>query len=293
MKAYRYKKVDAFTSGNSLGNPAACLYLEKSQQLTDEQMLEVAKQHSGFVSEVVFCTEQTDTSFDLVYFSSECEVNFCGHGTIACMHSLISSSPKLIEYNEFTLNTRQKGSLTLYNKISENGSVLISAPAPLYLETKLTLEEITTGLELDMAQVEQNYPVDFIDAGNRTLIVPLKHFDECISLFPDEKKLKAFSLMHDIDVILIYCRDTKELTHKAHTRVFAPRFGYLEDPATGSANSAFGYYMIKNNMWHGDNITLEQGGNDRVFNVVNLCMENDHLLFGGGSTTRIEGVYYI
>ena len=46
-------------------------------------------------------------------------------------------------------------------------------------------------------------------------------------------------------------------------------------------------------MWHGDNITLEQGGNDRVFNVVNLCMENDHLLFGGGSTTRIEGVYYI
>ncbi len=170
---------------------------------------------------------------------------------------------------------------------------MISAPAPLHLETKLTLEQIATGLELDMAQIEQSYPVDFIDAGNRTLIVPLKSFDECISLFPDEKKLKAFSLVHDIDVILIYCMDTKELTHKAHTRVFAPRFGYLEDPATGSANSAFGYYMIKNHLWNGDSITLEQGGSGRIFNVVNLFMENNQLLFGGGSTTRIEGIYYI
>lgn len=293
MKAYKYKKVDAFTSNDSLGNPAACLYLEKNHGLTDAQMLNVAKQHSGFVSEVVFCIDNTDTTFDLFFFSSECEVNFCGHGTIACMHSLISSSPKLFEHNKFILNTRRKGSLVLYNKISDNGSVLISAPEPLHLETELMPEEIATGLEMDISGIMKEYPIDFIDAGNRTLIVPIKGLDNCTHLFPDEKMLKAFSLANHIDVILIFCMDTKDTTHKAHTRVFAPKFGYLEDPATGSANSAFGYYMLKNNMWRGENITLEQGGNDRIFNVVNLCVENDNLLFGGSATTRIDGVYYV
>lgn len=68
MKAYKYKKTDAFTSEESLGNPAACLYLEKDQKLSDGQMLEVAKHHGGFVSEVVFCSPSGRAEFDLVYF---------------------------------------------------------------------------------------------------------------------------------------------------------------------------------------------------------------------------------
>ena len=34
MREYYYKKIDAFTSGKSVGNPAACLYLEEKQILT-------------------------------------------------------------------------------------------------------------------------------------------------------------------------------------------------------------------------------------------------------------------
>jgi len=293
MTAYKYRNVNAFPSGDSLGNPAACLYLEKQQILSDAQMLAIAKHHNGFVSEVVFCTESTGTSFDLTYYSSECEVNFCGHGTIACLHSLICSSPNLLGCKQLKLNTRRKGSLLMHNRIPENGSVLISAPRPEYLTAKLALTEIADGLEIAKDNISPDYPIDFIDAGNRTLIVPIKGFDSTVSLFPDEQKLKSFSLKNDIDVILIFCMDRKDSVHKAHTRVFAPKFGYLEDPATGSANSAFGYYMLKNNMWDGTGITLEQGGNDRVFNAVHLCVENDSLLFGGNATTRIDGVYYI
>jgi len=29
----------------------------------------------------------------------------------------------------------------------------------------------------------------------------------------------------------------------------APKFGYLEDLATGLGNSAMGYYMLKNQLW--------------------------------------------
>lgn len=292
MKAYQYKKADAFTSGNSLGNPAACLYLEKNQQLTDLQMLEIAQQHHGFVSEVVYCTDCGDGVFNLVYFSSQCEVNFCGHGTIACMYSLISSTPALLNKKEFILNTRKKGSLTLYNNIPQKGSVLIAAPEPIYLNNVLPIKEIARGLEMGAEDISTAYPIDFIDAGNKTLIVPIKNFDTCIHLFPDEEKLKAFSLAGDIDVILVFSMSRQSADHYTHTRVFSPKFGYLEDPATGSANAAFGYYMLKHSLWQGENIILEQGGSDRIFNAVNLCVENKKLLLGGSATTRIEGVYY-
>jgi PhzF family phenazine biosynthesis protein len=96
-----------------------------------------------------------------------------------------------------------------------------------------------------------------------------------------------------IDIILIYSLEVRQQNNIAHTRVFAPKFGYLEDPATGSGNSAFGYYMRKNNLWNGADCRIEQGGNDRVFNSVYLSMENEAVLFGGSATTRIDGVYNV
>ena len=72
MKAYPYRKIDAFTSGNSTGNPAACIYLDDSQVLSGDEMLNIAKQHKGFVSEVVYCNKRADGSYYLVYYSSEC-----------------------------------------------------------------------------------------------------------------------------------------------------------------------------------------------------------------------------
>ncbi|MCL1973152.1 MAG: PhzF family phenazine biosynthesis isomerase [Endomicrobia bacterium] len=293
MNAYKYKKIDAFTSGLSLGNPAACVYLDKSQVLTDAQMLSIAKQHKGFVSEVVYCIDMGDSSFDMIYYSSECEVSFCGHGTIACMYSLIKSNPQLQAQREISIRTRKKGNLTIYNKITEQDAIYISAPEPVHFDIPVTVQEIADNLQINISKISKKYPVDFIDAGNRTLIVPIASFDDEISIFPNEQTLKNFTLKNDIDIILIFCMDTEDKTHKAHTRIFAAKYGYLEDPATGSGNAAFGYYMLKNDIWDGNKITIEQGGNDRIFNTIHLCRENGKLLFGGKAAMRIEGVYYI
>lgn len=292
MDTYKYKKIDAFTSGLSLGNPAACVYLDNDQILTDAQILDIAKQHKGFVSEVVYCKNREDSSFDLTYYSSECEVPFCGHGTIACMYSLIKNTPELQLQPEVSIHTRQKGNLTIYNKIPEQDAIYISAPEPVHLDIPVTMQEIADNLQIDISKISKEHPIDFIDAGNRTLIVPIASFDDEISVFPDEQTLKNFTLKNGIDIILIFCMETEDKTHKAHTRVFAEKYGYLEDPATGSGNSAFGYYMLKNTLWNGDKIALEQGGNNRIFNTVHLCRENGKLLFGGRATTRIDGFYY-
>jgi len=293
MRENDYQKVDAFTSNGSLGNPAACIYLNSGKSLMEEEMLSIAKQHKGFVSEVVYCTRKGDYDFDLVYYSSECEVPFCGHGTIACMYSLIKDSSELLELPEINIHTRTKGNLVIYNKIAEQDAVYISAPEPIYSDVPVSLEAIADNMGICKSMISSGYPMDFIDAGNRTLIVPIINLEDETNIFPNEQTLKEFSLKNGIDVILIFCIDVKDKMHFAHTRVFAAKYGYLEDPATGSANSAFGYYLLKNNMWDGRPITLEQGGIDRVFNTVNLAYKDNRILFGGKATTRIKGVYYI
>ena len=102
-----------------------------------------------------------------------------------------------------------------------------------------------------------------------------------------------FCESNEIDIILVFSMQTADASAYAHTRVFAPKFGYLEDPATGSGNSAFANYLLSERLWNGEPITIEQGGNDRIFNSVKLKCLNGHVLFGGKATKKIAGEYYL
>lgn len=293
MREFRYLKVDAFTAGESLGNPAACLFLEPGQVIGEADMLFIARQHKGFVSEVVYCEQPAPGRYKLTYYSSECEVDFCGHGTIACMYSLIKNNAALRQLPEIAVDTNQKGEITVYNRLADKDAVYISAPAPDYIGTEISKSEVAAALGLPASALAQQFPLDIIDAGLKTLIVPVEKFEDTVNVFPDLTTLRTFCERAGADTVLIFCRETASDGHIAHTRVFPPKFGYLEDPATGSGNSAFGYYMLKNGMWGGEPASIEQGGADRVFNTVELMVKDNVVLFGGGATTRIEGTYYL
>jgi len=292
MRTYTYKKIDAFTSGLSQGNPAAFLDLA-FDTLSDQEMLKIAKEHQGFVSEIVFLSRDKNRKMKLTYYSSECEVAFCGHGTIATMYETIKSDDRLLNKDEFEIETNKKGALTIYNFIKHDDAVYITAPTPLWLENKSKENEIAEALQIDSTAISDELPIDFIDAGLRTLIVPIEKIEDEISIFPDIKPLEAFCINKGIDIILIFSMETSKKEYTAHTRVFAPKFGYLEDPATGSGNSAFGYYLMKNTIWGPDMIKIEQGGNNIVFNEIKLLKKEGKVLFGGKGTKKIEGVYYL
>lgn len=292
MKQYPYKKVDAFTSGNSLGNPAAYLYLN-DDVLSDNEMLKISKEHKGFVSEVVFCTKSNQADLKLTYYSSECEVAFCGHGTIATMYEIIRNDEHLLNKPEIIIETNKKGFLTLYNMIKMENAIYITAPKAIWYDVPVKKDALAIALNINQAMISQKYPVAFIDAGLRTLIVPIEDIEKEISIYPESKSLKKFCEQNEIDIILIFSKETRDVACLAHTRVFAPKFGYLEDPATGSGNSAFGNYMIKYDMWINQTARIEQGGDNIVFNEIKLMKKNNDVLFGGKATTRIEGIYFL
>ncbi len=292
MKTYLYKKVNAFTSENSKGNPASYLYLGKDT-LSDEEMLGVGKEHAGFVSEVVFCSDSQNADVKLIYYSSECEVDFCGHGTIAAMYDLIKNNKKYCDKKELIIETNKKGFLTVFNSIDDEDAIYITAPKAEYLTLPVTRSEVAKAMSMSEDIIYNRYQMDFIDAGLRTLIVPISSLDAEVSLYPNEACLKEFCLDNGIDIILIFTMTTASEHHIAHARVFAPKFGYLEDPATGSGNSAFGYYMLKHGLWNGSYTSIEQGGDRFPYNTVKIKKLEEYILFGGKAMVRIEGKYYI
>ena len=300
MKKYRYIKSNAFTSGASTGNPAAAIFVDEGC-LSPELMLQIAAEHKGFVMETVFCSPSATEACKLTYYSSECEVDFCGHGTIATMYSFVKDNDSYRHTKVLSVETNKKGVISVYNEIDTEDAVYIEAPSPIEHAMNIPIDDIERILTLPKGSSlptgegggRGRRPIRIIDAGLRTLIVPVTRFEDEVSVYPDLASLKAFCEGNDIDIILLYSLQVADASNFAHTRVFAPKFGYLEDPATGSGNSAFANYLLSENMWDGSPITIEQGGNDRIFNAVKLKTLNGKVLFGGRATTKIQGNYFV
>ncbi len=297
MKEYTFKKIDAFATEKSGGNPAGYILLDKLNDISEDEMLQIAKELKGFVNEVGYVARVGDSMFDFRYFSSEREVDFCGHATIAIMFDLVKTDDRLTGIPVLTINTN-KGTLNVENRFKESGSVFIMSPNPEIKEVSINVEELAHNLRIDREKMHTDFPISVINAGLSTLIVPIKDLESILAMTPDLDELKAYCFSNGIDIIEVFTSDVRDKTNDFRTRVFAPTFGYLEDPATGSGNSAFGYYLINNNMWTTESLTIEQNGLIDNFNIVRLQKQidennNQRVCFGGGAITRIEGKYMI
>lgn len=294
MKILGFKKIDAFTKGSSSGNPAGYVLLDRMDSLSEGEMQKLASELKGFVSEVGFACRE-DGGFHLKYYSSECEVAFCGHAIIAIMYDLISTDTELLEEKELKIRVRAE-TLPVFNRLREEDAVYITAPEPGFLQRDISRNEIAEALGADVEAIKAERAVRVIDGGLRTLIVPLASLMDCIELFPDQEKLRRFSTEKDFDIVHVYTDEVSTKGTKYRTRVFAPKYGYLEDPATGSGNSAFGYYLIDEGMWE-DDFSIEQGPSRNSPNIVRIRRltgeRADRILFGGSATTRIEGKYHL
>ncbi|HPQ54400.1 MAG TPA: PhzF family phenazine biosynthesis protein [Spirochaetota bacterium] len=295
MKQFLFKKIDAFTTGGSPGNPAGCVHLHSTDDITPDEMQRLAAELKGFVNETVFLFPEKESVY-VRYYSSECEVDFCGHGTIAAMYDCIQNTPALLE--EGTVQIRVKDEiLTVYNRIREDNSVHISAPLPKYPGTPLTADIIAEALGVETIHIPGGLPVDMVNGGLNTLLVPVDTLECCTSILPDIETLKNFCIQNDIDIILVFTGHTAAEECRYRTRVFAPKFGYLEDPATGSGNSAFGYYLMKENLWDGTPLVIEQGQDIGNPNIIRLGTTGTgdarQVTFGGSAVVRIKGRYIL
>jgi len=294
MRTFTFKKIDAFATATSGGNPAAAVYLDSFEAITDHEMQRIARELKGFVSEVGFITRTAPGTFKLRYFSSEKEVQFCGHATIAIMHDLVTHDSGLASLKQIVLQTN-KGVLAVENRA---GSVFIQAPEPVFTECRIDRNEICKALNIPEAALDATHEAGIVNAGNQTLCLPLKTCQDVSRAAPEYQTVLAFCERYQLDVITIFSKHVAHRENHYRTRVFAAPFGYLEDPATGSGNAALGYHLQRRGHWGGGPIRLEQGADLENPNIVHLdsIADEEHglrVFFGGGAIVRIEGRYHL
>jgi PhzF family phenazine biosynthesis protein len=297
MKKFKFKKIDAFATKESDGNPAAAIYLNMEHEITIHEMQRIAKELKGFVSEIGYVRQLDRNTFDLRYYSSEREVDFCGHATIAIMYDLLKNDEKLVKEQLLNIVT-SKGKLTVENRIAEEDAVFISAPSPSFSSGEITEEHLTKALGISIDVISATYPISIVNAGLETLLVPINTLQTVLAITPQFEALKLYCLENSIDIIEIFTDEVSDRANAYRARVFAPTFGYLEDPATGSGNAAFGYYLLENNRWDGKLLSLEQNADYDKPNIVKLLAKHNErnevrVVFGGSAIVRIAGEYYL
>jgi len=297
MKSVRFKKLDAFAANGSSGNPAGAVYLTDRNDLSPTEMQTIARELAGFVSEVGFLARLAPTEYWIRYYSSEREVAFCGHATIAIMYDLITTSPELLGVREVRIST-SNARLTVENHVADADCVFVTAPRPRFGAWEHDTQELADALRLSARSLGTDRPVSRVNAGLETLIVPIQSLTEILSVAPELQSLKAFCVNHAIDILTLYAEEVSRPGNSYRTRVFAPTFGYLEDPATGSGNAAFGHYLLAYGLWDGAMMSLEQNDRRDRPNIVKLLARTNaqrekEVLFGGNAIVKIAGDYFV
>lgn len=287
---YRFKKIDAFAADGSRGNPAAAIYLNSPEEITPEAMQQIAKELKGFVSEVGYVWPTGEGAFGLRYYSSEREVAFCGHATVAILYDLIATDPGVCANSRITIDTRND-TLSVENRVAKENAIFITAPAPRYRSDVPDREAVARALGIEPEAMDASEECAVVNGGLETLIVTMAGLDAILGVNPDLETLNRFCHDHGIDIVILYTPETSDNQNRYRTRVFAATFGYLEDPATGSGNSALGYLLLKKKRWNGEPIRIEQNGERHAPNIVHLTSREGRVMFGGGAVVKITGEY--
>lgn len=291
-RSFPFKKIDAFAEDGSTGNPAGAVYLDTFESITEPEMLRIARELKGFVSEVGYLARTGPDTFRIRYFSSEREVAFCGHATVAIMHDLFAGDPDLAAGGRVLLDT-PKGVLSVRGGAE---AVFIQAPEPRFQDCPIGPDELAAALGLPAGVLDPGLEPGIVNAGNQTLCVPLRTGRDVAGAAPEFGTLLAFCRKHGLEVVTLFSTRPVLDGNRLRTRVFPPPFGYLEDPATGSGNAALGYHLHRLGRWGGEPIRIEQNADLEHPNIVRLSSEGEgerdfRVVVGGTARVRIEGRY--
>lgn len=210
MKEIAFYLVDAFSDRPFGGNPAAVCPLEA--WLPDDILLKMAQQHNQ--SETAFFV-RTDTGFELRWFTTQYEINLCGHATLASAHVIF----EYLDYpaTEIVFSTRFVGDLT----VTRNGDWL-TLDFPAWESEAVDNPPAILLSALGISSAKE------VRAG-RDYMVVLENQQQVESLTPDIDAMKPLGKM----VCITAPGDEVDFV----SRFFCPGESVAEDPVTGSAHS--------------------------------------------------------
>jgi PhzF family phenazine biosynthesis protein len=210
MQKIKFYQVDAFTDHLFGGNPAAVCLLDSWPD--DQLMQSVAAENN--LAETAFVVRLGER-FEIRWFTPTCEVDLCGHATLASGYVIFNHTD--FKGMEVVFHSHRSGEL----KVTKQGTKLfLDFPADEFSPCK-NLPEITQGIGLKPLEVYK---------GKTDYMAILGSEEEVYNVQPD------FVAIAKIDARgLIITAPGKNVDFVS--RFFGPQSGVNEDPVTGSAHT--------------------------------------------------------
>lgn len=242
-------KVSAFTSRPFSGNPAGVV--PDSEGLDEEYMQRVARELND-ISETVFIQARggDDREYRFRYFTSSCEVDLCGHATIAGLFVLAWSGrirgtdgtvPLKIATRAGMLNTGLMFRRGIPVRAFLEQPEPRTAPAP-----RADLAADILGLDPD--RLDPDLPAGCAFSGLWACFAPLRSVEDLARVAVDRDRIPE--LWPDNPGLTGIYPFVFENDHTTRGRFFVPpKFGIAEDPVTGTACGALGAFLFANGRW--------------------------------------------
>lgn len=210
-------QIDAFAEAPFTGNPAAVCLL--SEERPDEWMQRLAAEMN--LSETAFVQACPDGGFNLRWFTPACEVDLCGHATLASAHVLWETK-RLRPEAPAAFHTR---SGRLDARRIEEGLIAMDFPAE-PVEPAETPGDLLPALGLTEAA--------FVGHNRMDVLVQIGGESAVRALRPDLARLAEVKARG----VIVTAAAEPGADYDFASRFFAPRAGVPEDPVTGSAHCA-------------------------------------------------------
>jgi trans-2,3-dihydro-3-hydroxyanthranilate isomerase len=249
VKYYRFIQVDVFTDRPFGGNPLAVFY--EAEGLTTEDMQHLALEMNLSETTFVLPAETTAADFRVRIFTPHEEVPFAGHPVVGT-HWVLAHLGRVPLQEPLTQVRFELGVGVLPADLQVAGGevtrVVMTQARPTFHTVVQDVSNLATGLGLaPEAIAETGWPVQVVSTGLPQMMVPVRSLAEVQSLSASQLNTAALDRACqavETDCVLVFALQTERPESTVHTRMFAPRFGIPEDPATGSANGALGAYLV-------------------------------------------------
>jgi PhzF family phenazine biosynthesis protein len=206
--------IDAFTDRVFRGNPASVVILDN--WLDDTTLQAIAAEHN--LAETAFVVPG-DAVHDLRWFTPTCEVDLCGHATLASAYVLLHCRHGFNAPLRFA--SRSAGELGVDEA---DGMLWLDFPA----RPAQTVEQAPAAIE---AALGANSVEWYVGANH---LAVFKDAATVAALDPDMRALAKCNREDNSGVIATAPAD--DGVHDFVSRYFAPAHGIDEDPVTGSAH---------------------------------------------------------
>ena len=225
--------LNAFTENDQGGNPAGVVL--DADALSHENKLAIAQKVG--LSETAFVYSSNTADFKLDFYTPTKQIAHCGHATIAAFSYLK-------QLGLLKGNSSSKETIDGNRKIEIQGDLaFMEQLAPSYVDPSKDENEILKSIGLTKADLLPNAPIQVVNTGNSFLLIPVKDVKTLEDITPHFDAIENISEAYDLIGYYVFTTDATAAEIDATTRMFAPRYGILEEAATGMAAGPLASYL--------------------------------------------------